>query len=135
MPQAKAVMESIAGIEYKLSPWLEFTPKDKIVTKGLIFYPGGKVAPEAYSPLAEKIAQEGIKVVIVPMPFNLAVFSPNEAANVIGKYPEIKQWDIAGYSRWCDGGTIVRFGYNSRAPARETTAETLSWRFASTSLR
>ena len=41
---------------------------------GLILYPGAKVDPHAYVPLAEKIAERGYICVIAKMPFNLAFF-------------------------------------------------------------
>lgn len=70
----------------------------KETKKGFIFYPGGKVEPEAYSVLARKIAEEGYLVVIVPMTFDLAIISPNKADKVIERFPEIESWAIGGHS-------------------------------------
>ncbi len=71
---------------------------------GFIFYPGGKVEALAYAPLMKKIADEGITVVLVEMPFNLAVFNSDAAerivsgANGISGVNNINKWYIGGHS-------------------------------------
>ena len=112
MPEAKNLLRSNDKVEYKGSTWIEYTSKKETITKGLIIYPGGKVEPAAYAPLAEKIAEEGFKVIIVPMPLNLAVLSPNKAEQVIEKYPRIKQWYIAGHS--LGGVMAAQFTYKNQ---------------------
>lgn len=77
--------------------FIVFEPKSK-ATKGFIFYPGGKVEPEAYSTLAKKIAEEGYLVIIAPMTLDLAVLSPNKATDVIEKFDYIETWAIGGHS-------------------------------------
>ncbi|MBQ8342104.1 MAG: alpha/beta hydrolase [Clostridia bacterium] len=67
-------------------------------TKGLIFYPGGKVEYTAYVPLMQACAEKGILCVLVDMPFNLAVFDINAADGIQKEYPEIKDWYIGGHS-------------------------------------
>lgn len=66
--------------------------------RALIFYPGGKVAPEAYAPLAKALADEGLMCIIARMPFNLAVFSPDRADEIRENHPEVKTWYIGGHS-------------------------------------
>lgn len=65
---------------------------------GLIYYPGGRVDPKSYIPLAINISKQGITTFIPKMSLNLAVFSPNKALEIIKKFPEIKKWFIAGHS-------------------------------------
>lgn len=65
---------------------------------GLIFYPGGKVEASAYAPLLNSLSMNGITCFLVTMPFNLAVFNPNAADDVIKDNPYIKRWFIAGHS-------------------------------------
>src|SRR6056297_3838763 len=71
---------------------------------GLVFYPGAKVDPPAYAPLALKLAKEGIMTVIVPMPMNLAIFGSNRADEVLEAYPNIERWFMVGHSH---GGSIA----------------------------
>jgi dienelactone hydrolase len=65
---------------------------------GLVFYPGALVPPAAYAPAALALAEAGFLVVVVPMPFNLAVFDIDAAAAVIRDHPKIETWAIAGHS-------------------------------------
>ena len=67
-------------------------------TKGLIFYPGGKVEYTAYVPLMQACAEEGILCILVEMPFHLAVFDINAADGIQEEYPEIEDWYIGGHS-------------------------------------
>ncbi|MGL4374611.1 MAG: alpha/beta hydrolase, partial [Turicibacter sp.] len=68
---------------------LVFTPIGEVKNTGFILYPGGLVEPTSYSPLARLIAQNGYTVVIVPMPFNLAVLDANAAQAVIDSFDHI----------------------------------------------
>ena len=65
---------------------------------GLIFYPGGKVKYEAYDPLMEACAKEGILCVLLHMPGNLAVLDVNAAEGIQEEYPDIENWYMAGHS-------------------------------------
>lgn len=81
-------------------------------TKGLIFYPGGKVEYTAYLPLMESLAKKGIMCVLVKMPFNLAVFDVNAADGIREQFPEITDWYIGGHSL---GGSMAA-SYLSKHP-------------------
>jgi hypothetical protein len=65
---------------------------------GLIVYPGAKVPPAAYGPLAQRIAAHGYLVVVVSMPLNLAILGVDSAKPVMAAHPEVKRWAIAGHS-------------------------------------
>lgn len=86
------------GTSWKEEPdgTVVFMPDE--ATKGLIFYPGGKVEHIAYIPLMQACADRGILCVLVEMPFNLAVFDVNAADGIIQQYPEIDDWYIGGHS-------------------------------------
>ena len=75
-----------------------FTPTSGQVRTGLILYPGGHVDWRSYSLIANDIASKGFLVIIVKMPFNLAVFAPNSAGDIITAYPQISTWAVGGHS-------------------------------------
>ncbi len=104
MPEAVELLKSSALVQVEQGEWLVFRPIQAQPETGLIFYPGAKVEPAAYAPFAQAIAEQGYLVVITPMPFNLAVFSPDKAAEVIQAFPEVSAWAIGGHSL---GGSIA----------------------------
>ncbi|MFC7228766.1 alpha/beta hydrolase [Salinirubellus salinus] len=68
-------------------------------TLGIVFYPGGRVAPDAYLPSAAAIATRANATVFVPgMPLNLAVFDPSRADAVVAGEPQISRWVVGGHS-------------------------------------
>ena len=75
---------------------LIFAPQEP--RAGFIFYPGGKVEYQAYSPLLHTLAKEGFLCIAVKMPFNLAVFNPTAADGWQERYPAIQRWYIGGHS-------------------------------------
>ena len=88
-----------------------FWPRKQRPKAGLVFYPGGKVDPRAYAPLAYALAQAGVLTIIVPMPDNLAFLGIDRFQNVIQadelKDTEIEQWYLAGHS--LGGAIAVRY--------------------------
>ncbi|WP_426349996.1 alpha/beta fold hydrolase [Alloiococcus sp. CFN-8] len=82
---------------YKENNLYVFSPEEKNST-GIIFYPGGKVEASAYAPLMKELSDKGYMVVLVEMPFNLAVFDIKAAEEVMEEFPEIDNWYIAGHS-------------------------------------
>jgi pimeloyl-ACP methyl ester carboxylesterase len=112
MPEALVAMQSDDQVQVETSPWLTFRPTGSQPDTGLILYPGGRVDYRSYAPLAREIARQGYPVVIVPMPFNLAVFGAGRAGDVIAAHQEIKRWAIGGHSL---GGAMAA-NYASRHP-------------------
>ncbi len=94
-PEAAAVMaqENVTVQEDRIV----FRPEEE-AKAGLIFYPGGQVEPEAYAPLMNALAENGILCVVVRMPFNLAVLSPNRGDGIRQEYPQITRWYMGGHS-------------------------------------
>lgn len=76
--------------------WISFEPS---ITKGagIIFYPGGLVQAEAYSPLARALASAGHPVYIAIMPLNLAVTKGEAADEIIRVHPELS-FVLGGHS-------------------------------------
>ena len=66
-------------------------------TDALIFYPGGKVEETAYAPLLHRLAEQGMDVCLVRMPFRLAVFGVNKADQVMAQH-DYEHWYIGGHS-------------------------------------
>ncbi|WP_410512188.1 alpha/beta hydrolase [Paenibacillus sp. BR2-3] len=76
--------------------WISFIPS---ITTGaaVIFYPGGRIEAEAYSPMAKRIAAAGHPVYIAHMPLNLAVAKINAAEEIIRVHPKLS-FVLGGHS-------------------------------------
>jgi dienelactone hydrolase len=98
MPEAETAMQSDTQVQVEQAGWITFQPIGEMPDTGLIIYPGGRVDPRSYAPIARQIAEQGYLAIIAPMPVNLAVFNPDRAADIIAAYPEIEHWAIAGHS-------------------------------------
>lgn len=75
---------------------IAFEPKTPIA--GLIFYPGGKVQPEAYAPLMRRLADRGVLCILLKPPFNLAIFDVDGAAAAREQFPNVDKWVLVGHS-------------------------------------
>jgi dienelactone hydrolase len=112
MPEANQAMQSNAMVTVSHDDgWVTFTPNEGQPSTGVILYPGGRVNYRAYAPLANRLAEQGYLVILVPMPFNLAVFDSNKANQVIAAYPEIEHWFIGGHS--LGGAMAALYVYNN----------------------
>jgi len=99
LPEATAALASTDRATYDGAGGLiTYTPTAGQPTTGLILYPGGKVPPAAYAPQARTIAEAGYLVVIVSVPFDLAVFDIGAARPVMTAHPEIHHWVVGGHS-------------------------------------
>lgn len=90
--------------------WITFIPTENASTTGFIFYPGGNVEPESYAIIARNIALNNYTVIIIKMPFDLAIFSPKKGEKVMALYPKITSWIIGGHS--LGGAMSSRFVYD-----------------------
>jgi hypothetical protein len=108
MPEALPAMESSATVVVDDGRPITFTPSTS-ATLGVIIYPGAFVEPRSYAPAARALAEDGVFVAIVPMPFSLAILGSNRADGVIAEHPEITDWTIAGHSL----GGVMAAGYAS----------------------
>ena len=80
--------------------WLFDGPSERDI---LIFYPGAKVEETAYAPLLHHLAEQGMDVCLVKMPFRFAVFGADKAEHVMEMY-DYAHWYIGGHSL---GGAIA----------------------------
>jgi hypothetical protein len=99
LPEAGASVTSTTEVVFsEVDGRLEWAPAGGDYSTALVIYPGGKVPPEAYGPLAREIAAAGYLTIITPMPFNLAVFNIGAAGPAIAAHPEVQRWALAGHS-------------------------------------
>lgn len=108
MATANEALVSDQTVNVTQADWLIFEPSVAPST-GLIFYPGARVAPAAYAPLAHELAKAGYLVVIVPMPLNMAIFGSNRADAVLAAYPQIEHWALGGHS--LGGAMAAKYAY------------------------
>jgi hypothetical protein len=107
---ALSALESTDRVTITQDKWIVFTPVKETET-GLIFYPGGLVESTAYAPILHKIAENGVFIVITPMPLNLAILNTGAANAVIDAYPQISTWILAGHS--LGGASAAIFAENN----------------------
>jgi len=98
LPEALAALASDGEIAVTASPWLSFSPAQAAPDTGLILYPGGRIDPRGFAPLARAIAAEGYLVVVPAMRLNIAALSPDRATEIIAAHPGIRHWVIGGHS-------------------------------------
>lgn len=65
--------------------------------KGIIFYPGAKVEPEAYAFLAQELSKQNISVAIPSVRLNLPIFDVAKADEILDQN-DSTEWYIAGHS-------------------------------------
>jgi hypothetical protein len=107
---ALSALESTDRVTITQDKWIVFEPV-KETEIGVIFYPGGLVEPTAYAPILHHIAEEGVLVIITPMPLNLAILNTGAANAVIDAYPRISTWVIVGHS--LGGASAAIFAENN----------------------
>lgn len=90
----------------------------------LIFYPGAKVATEAYAPMLHHLAEQGIDAFLVDMPFHMAILNSDAAGEILDTYGSdaagenaddfgsnhYETWILCGHSL---GGTTAALYANS----------------------
>jgi hypothetical protein len=89
-------------------------PADGDSTTGLVFYPGARVAPDAYdAALAPLAARADVTVFVPKMPLNVALLDTDAAGEVRSRHPEIGTWFVGGHSlggvaacRYADGRDV-----------------------------
>ncbi|KAB1188520.1 MULTISPECIES: alpha/beta hydrolase [Haloferax] len=75
------------------------SPVNADSTVGLVFYPGGRVAPDAYySTFAPVVKQTNVTVFIPEMPLNTALLDTDAAATIQRRNPAIQTWFVGGHS-------------------------------------
>ena len=52
MPEAETALVSDERVTVSEAPWLSFTPTGETPRSGFVLYPGGRVDPRSYAPIA-----------------------------------------------------------------------------------
>lgn len=122
MPAEKAPLASVrenSAIHVEdAEQGIVMTPADGQSEVGLVFIPGAKVDPWAYAPILQRLAEEGVTVVITRPWLNLAFFDLRGLDAFTSAAPDIDDWAIGGHSlggvRACqlaaDTEALVLFG-------------------------
>jgi hypothetical protein len=72
-------------------------------SEAMIFYPGARVATNAYAPLMQEFAENGIDCFLIDMPFHMAFIGKHFAGNVQEDY-DYDTWYFGGHSL---GGAMI----------------------------
>ena len=102
----KSLLESDSKITIEeTNRFLSFRPNASLGPTGLIFFPGGMVQPEAYAPMARRIAKQGYTVFIVKLPFGSAPLESQQtsvmegALEIMQNENSVQYWLVGGHSR------------------------------------
>lgn len=113
---SEAILRSNGSVAVHEAPThLSFMPTESVKNTGLLFYPGAMVDPHAYAPLAQALAQQGTPVIIVKLPWRLALLPDQETAvfaqtlHLMAANPDITHWVLGGHSR--GGALATRFAH------------------------
>lgn len=92
-------LRSGEGVEVSITPsTIRLQPTGTAKDSGLVFYPGAKVDPRAYARILRPVAEAGYPVVILKLPYNLAVLAPSAADAVVGEDDGVDRWVVGGHS-------------------------------------
>lgn len=85
---------------FVITPRTDSNPTaDEVTSTALVFYPGGRVHPDAYLPvLAPVAARTGTTIFIPHPPLNLAVLDIDAAEDIIAAHPTVDHWVVGGHS-------------------------------------
>ena len=91
-------------LEHDPQPFINIVPASVQVKTLLVFYPGGRVRPQAYEWLGRALAVRGVQTVIPAFPLDLAITGTERAEGLIARYGAGKRVVLAGHSL---GGTVA----------------------------
>jgi hypothetical protein len=98
-PAAVAAMGGGDGVRVTdAATTITLEPTSGQATRGLIFQPGARVDPRAYVPLLERVAADGVLVVVVKQPFDIGFLAVGAPDAVVAAHPEVTAWAVGGHS-------------------------------------
>jgi hypothetical protein len=87
------VLQEIGGGGYVMRP------PGNPTEVGVVFYPGARVAPDAYvASLAPLVEEEHVTVVVPRVPLNFALLDHRAGDGVRAAHPSIDRWYVGGHS-------------------------------------
>lgn len=101
-PASSAAIDAMAGTDRVTvtdsSTRIRLQPTGEASTTGVVFYPGALVDPRAYVPNLLPLAEAGYPVVILKLPYDLAILDPGGAQAVMDANPDVERWVVGGHS-------------------------------------
>ncbi|KUM37030.1 hypothetical protein AR539_06775 [Arthrobacter sp. EPSL27] len=76
---------------------ITLAPEGK-ASAGIVFYPGARVASQAYQDILGPLANAGNLVVILKAPLGIPLLDANQARAAMDRHPEITSWAVGGHS-------------------------------------
>jgi len=99
----EAVLQSNAAVTVsETAETLTFSPIPDTNKVALVFLPGALADPIAYTPMARQLAERGYAVVIIKVPFRVALLASQEE-EVHGRMQKLLHQDAGGHA-WVLGG-------------------------------
>jgi pimeloyl-ACP methyl ester carboxylesterase len=98
LPEALAASVSDDDVQVEDERFLTLRPRRVPERMGVVVYPGAYVDIRGYVPTLKPVAASGYRVVIVPMPFELAVFGIDRALDVKAANLDVTRWALVGHS-------------------------------------
>ncbi|MFB0918686.1 MAG: alpha/beta hydrolase [Clostridiaceae bacterium] len=109
---AKTTMKLLDNRIIQTTTMIKVVTEDKTLGAAII-YPDEKVSPEAYIPLANRLAKVNITTFIVKYPMGLSFLERNSGKEIIGDNSEIKNWVVLAHG---NGGPKAGYLADSKNP-------------------
>lgn len=99
-PEALAAVRADPDVHVRWEDgYVAVLPADAEPDRGVVFYPGARVAPDAYVPTWAPIVERAEIAVFIPaMPLNFAFFAQGRARTVMAAEEGIDEWWVGGHS-------------------------------------
>ncbi len=97
-PAAIAAAVSDDSVRVETGRFMTLRPQQVPERMGVIFYPGAYTDLRGYLPTLRPVAAAGYRVILVPMPFDLAILATGRAEQVMADNTDIRRWVIMGHS-------------------------------------
>ncbi len=97
-PLAMTATTSDDSVSVAAGRYLTFRPRSGGERLGVVLYPGAYVDVRGYAPVLRRVAAAGYRVIVAPMPFELAILSIDRVLDVRSENADLQHWVLAGHS-------------------------------------